>query len=108
MLNNSIIENLYQKYLTELTTIRNKMVEDHKNGQPQFDDIEAELTILLILELKPKNIIEFSPCTGWSTSIILNTLELNNNNATLSSYDILDNCFKFIKNKKYENVKWNF
>tara|TARA_B000000477_G_C6062848_1_gene215234 strand:- start:437 stop:1072 length:636 start_codon:yes stop_codon:yes gene_type:complete len=81
---------------------------NHKFGAPQYDDIEAELTILFLLHSKPKNMIEFSPCTGWSTSFILDTLSLNDNNSILSSYDILDRCSAFIKWFNRKNVEWKF
>jgi hypothetical protein len=108
MLNNDFIKFLYNKYKNELITIREKMKHNHHIGVPQFDDIEAELTVLLLLYNKPKNVIEFSPYTGWSTSIILDTLELNNNGAFLKSYDIVDRCSNFIKSLNHKNVEWNF
>ena len=44
---------------------------------PQFDDVEAEITYLLIREFRPKNVVEISPCGGWSTSWILTALKDN-------------------------------
>ena len=107
-MNNTFVKELYNTHKDSLLKIRNKMKINHTFGSPQYDDIEAELTILFILHYKPKNIIEFSPCTGWSTSIILDTLELINNNSRLSSYDIVDRCSTFIKSLNNKNVEWNF
>ena len=98
---------MYRKYKKQLSIIRSKMKTNHNYGEPQFDDIEAELTALFLLYLKPKNVIEFSPCTGWSTSIILDTLEINNNNSKLTSYDLLDKCSKFVRKLNHKNVTWD-
>lgn len=107
-MNNNFIKKLYNTHKNTLFKIRDKMKINHNFGNPQYDDIEAELTILFILHYKPKNIIEFSPCTGWSTSIILDSLEENNSNSKLISYDIVDKCSKFIKNLNHKNVEWVF
>jgi hypothetical protein len=108
-LNNDFIKKLYNKYLNEIKIIRNNMQKNYYYGRPAYDDIEAEITSLFILHFKPKHIIEFSPSTGWSTSIMLNALELNNNSSVLSSYDIEDRgCKPFIDSLNYKNVKWNF
>ena len=85
------------------------MAYAHKSHHTyQYDDIEAELTFLFLLHIKPKNIIEFSPFCGYSTSIILDALTINNNNATLSSFDIIDNCSTMINRLNYDKAKWNF
>ena len=106
-MNNMFVKTLYDTHKDSLLKIRNKMKINHTFGQPQYDDIEAELTTLFILHYKPKHIIEFSPCTGWSTSIILDTLEMLNNNSRMSSYDIEDRCSTFIKALNHKNVEWN-
>ena len=108
MISTEYISNLYKKYKNELCIQKNNMRNIYSNYKNfillQFDDIEAEITILFLLELKPKNVVEFSPCGGWSTSIILNTLSYNNNNANLKSYDIQDKCQKFIEHLNIKNV----
>lgn len=107
-MNNIFVKELYNTHRDSLFELRKKMKINHKFGTPQYDDIEAELTILFILHYKPKHIIEFSPCTGWSTSIMLDTLNKLNNNSKLYSYDIIDRCSNFIKGLKHKNVEWNF
>jgi predicted O-methyltransferase YrrM len=57
--------------------------------RPQLDDIEAEVTYLLIREFRPKTIVEIAPSGGWSTSWILRALK-DNNYGTLYSYDYKD------------------
>jgi hypothetical protein len=65
---------------------------------PQLDDIEAEITYLLIRETKPQNIVEFSPCGGWSSMWILHALK-DNGSGTLHSYDLIDDSIKIIPQK---------
>lgn len=62
---------------------------------PRFDDIEAEITYLLIREFKPQTVVEISPADGWSTSWILNALK-DNGSGKLYSYDLVDNATKNI------------
>src|SRR5450759_2726179 len=56
---------------------------------PHFDDIEAEITYLLIRASRPKTLVEISPFGGWSTSWILNAIR-DNDYGTLYSYDLVD------------------
>jgi predicted O-methyltransferase YrrM len=73
---------------------------------PQFDDIEAEITYLLVREFKPKNIVEISPCGGWSTSWLLNAIK-NNKFGELYSYDIVDDSTKTLPEDLTEK-RWHF
>ena len=57
--------------------------------RPQLDDIEAEVTYLLIRESRPSTVVEISPSGGWSTSWILQALK-DNDYGTLYSYDYND------------------
>jgi len=108
-INTDFIKILYPKYIDNIKLIRKQMMNrmSSKSMSPQFDDTESEITALLMLHFKPKNVIEFSPYTGWSTNIILDTLNINNNNAHLSSYDIHDKCLQNVK-KIPQNVNWKF
>jgi len=60
---------------------------------PHFDDIEAEITYLLIRAFRPKTLVKISPLGGWSTSWILNAIR-DNNYGTLYSYDLVDDSLK--------------
>lgn len=83
---------LYKKYNDELieleNTVRGFLTPEFK---PQFSDIEAELTYMLLREVKPDNVVEFSPCHGYSTVWILLALR-KNNKGLLHSFDIINNC----------------
>jgi hypothetical protein len=89
------LEKLYTTpdYITKLNEIKARMIQVRDVSFPQYDDIEAEIVCLILMELRPKNICEFSPCRGWSTMYMLNTLVLTNNHESkVSSYDIVDTC----------------
>lgn len=73
---------------------------------PQLDDIEAEITYLLIRELKPNTVVEISPCGGWSTSWILRALN-DNEYGELFSYDLIDDSTKTIT-AEISKERWHF
>jgi len=54
----------------------------------QFDDLNAELTYLLLRAERPEVVVEISPCGGWSTSWILNALR-DNGCGHLTSFDVI-------------------
>jgi len=76
------------------------------NINPQMDDIEAEVTYLLIREFKPKTIVEISPCGGYSTTWILNALK-DNGVGRLYSYDIVDDSTKVVP-MELAKGRWTF
>lgn len=90
----NLLNELYSndEYIRNLNEIKNKMRKIHSITTPQFDDIEAEIVCLLIMHTKPKLIHEFSPCGGWSSLYMLNTLEFISDNSKLVSFDIVDKC----------------
>jgi len=55
----------------------------------QLDDIACEITYLLIRDERPQNVVEISPCGGWSSSWILNALH-DNGCGHLTSFDLID------------------
>jgi hypothetical protein len=104
------VESLYHTYLRELLTIRNIMKNNKTvlSLMPQFDDVESEITCLLILDSKPHNIIEFSPCAGWSTLYMLNALQLCGSGGRIESYDIEDKCTENIAKFSELHKQWKF
>ena len=94
------------EYVTNLNIIKSRMRKVHSYTSPQFDDIEAEIVCLLIMYSKPKKIYEFSPCGGWSSLYMLNTLDILNLDSKLVSFDLVDKCTENIKlftvNSKFE------
>jgi predicted O-methyltransferase YrrM len=53
-----------------------------------LDDESAETTYLLIRDARPTEVVEISPCDGWSTHWILRALADNGQPARLTSYDL--------------------
>lgn len=105
----NLLTTLYSntEYVTNLNVIKSRMRRVHSFTCPQFDDIEAEIVCLLIMHSKPKKIYEFSPCGGWSSLYMLNTLDIMNlDNSKLVSFDLVDKCTENIKvftvNNKFE------
>lgn len=74
---------------------------------PMLDDLEAEITYLLIREHKPNLIVEMSPNTGWSTTWILSALRDNGGAGQLWSYDLHDISTKFVP-KSLAEERWKF
>jgi len=74
---------------------------------PMLDDLEAEITYMLIRERTPKIVIEMSPNTGWSTTWILSALRDNGQKGQLWSYDLHDASVKLVPPKLSEN-RWHF
>ncbi|MEW6606570.1 MAG: class I SAM-dependent methyltransferase [bacterium] len=73
---------------------------------PQLDDVEAEITYLLIREFRPETVVEISPCGGWSTSWILNAIK-DNDFGKLYSYDIVNYSTKLVPSDLSKN-RWVF
>jgi predicted O-methyltransferase YrrM len=57
--------------------------------QPRFDDIEAEVTYLLVRRFRPAVVLEVAPYYGWSTTWLLQALR-DNGSGLLYSYDLVD------------------
>ena len=107
MINNELIIELYKLNIKNLISLRENMFKMNKLHRCLLCDIEAEITFLLILYFKPKNIIEFSPFNGYSTNIILQAMSINNNNSNLNSYDLVNNSINNVIVPKNTNWKLN-
>ena len=85
---------LYTKYAGELRTAREEQRAFRQTRSAEFraqlDDVEAEITYLLIREYAPRNVVEIGTFHGWSTSWILRALR-DNGAGRLWSFDIVDN-----------------
>jgi predicted O-methyltransferase YrrM len=57
--------------------------------KPQFDDIEAEISYLLVRAFRPASVVEIAPDRGWSTTWLLAALR-DNGAGHLYSYDVFD------------------
>lgn len=84
---------LYQKYSDDLRTVR-KEQRELRTTRPgmriQLDDLEAEITYLLIREERPATVVEVGSLHGWSTTWILRALR-DNRAGALVTHDLIDN-----------------
>ncbi|MBB6121618.1 class I SAM-dependent methyltransferase [Nocardiopsis algeriensis] len=89
-----LIGSLYREYRDPLAEVRDaqRAFLDGMRGRmtPQLDDIEAEITYLLLRETRPETVMELGTFHGWSTTWILSALR-DNGKGTLHSFDIVDN-----------------
>lgn len=56
---------------------------------PQLDDLEAEITYLLLRDARPEHVMELGTFHGWSTTWILSALR-DNGSGHLHSFDRVD------------------
>jgi predicted O-methyltransferase YrrM len=116
---------LYRRFAGDLIAVRRRQYWFHRRHEnpivrrlrklrlrrhmlfPALDDIEAEITYLLIRARRPRVVLEMSPNAGWSTSWILHALRDNGNGGQLWSYDLHDTCTKFVP-AYLASGRWHF
>src|SRR5919106_72980 len=74
--------------------------------RPKFDDIEAEITYLLLRAVRPNAVVEIAPYYGWSTTWILQALR-DNGSGRLYSYDLVDYALRTVP-RGLSNGRWTF
>ncbi|MQA83759.1 MAG: class I SAM-dependent methyltransferase [Streptosporangiales bacterium] len=83
----------YEEHADALRGVRKEQQELHDDGwqcgQAQLDDIEAEITYLLLRDYRPETLVEIGSLYGWSTSWILRALR-DNGHGSLYTYDVVD------------------
>jgi predicted O-methyltransferase YrrM len=108
------ILDLYRRYLSDLKAVRRQQFWFHRRHDnplvrrlrkwrvrrymlfPALDDLEAEITYLLIRDQRPKVVMEVSPNAGWSSTWILSALRDNADGGQLWSYDLHDTSTRFV------------
>lgn len=109
-LNLEYIIELYEKYRDDLENVRDDQRAFHQaKGSaitPQLDDLEAEITYLLLREHQPRNVIEIGTFYGWSTTWILSALR-DNGHGRLISFDIVDHVLTHVPPALAKN-RWTF
>jgi predicted O-methyltransferase YrrM len=71
-----------------------------------LDDIEAEITYLLLRELRPAAVVEIGTFHGWSTTWILRALRANDT-GHLYSYDLVDHAVRSVP-EDLSADRWTF
>jgi predicted O-methyltransferase YrrM len=74
--------------------------------KPQFDDIEAEVTYLLVRAFRPASVVEIAPDRGWSTTWLLTALR-DNGAGQLHSFDVFDYCTRAVP-RDLADGRWTF
>jgi predicted O-methyltransferase YrrM len=74
--------------------------------KPQLDDIESEITYLLIRAARPAVVVEIAPDRGWSTTWLLAGLR-DNGAGHLYSYDVFDHATKVVP-RDLSDGRWTF
>ncbi|KOU56667.1 methyltransferase [Streptomyces sp. MMG1533] len=86
------ISSLYRTYADDLDRVREKqrkLLAPPTSMKAQLDDIEAEITYLLLRDTRPETVVEIGTFHGWSTIWILHALR-DNGTGHLYSYDMVD------------------
>ena len=71
---------LYRTYAHDLDRVREqqrKLLAPPTSLKAQLDDLEAEITYLLLREARPETVVEIGTFHGWSTTWILQALRDN-------------------------------
>lgn len=104
------VSGLYAKYQDDLRVVRDaqrKFLRDRgKSMKAQLDDYEAEMTYLLLRDLRPEVVVEVGTFYGWSTMWILSALR-DNGTGHLHSFDIVDNVVRNVP-AELSADRWTF
>ncbi len=104
------VSELYREYAGELAAV-GKAQRDYTESMtgtmtPQLDDLEAEITYLLLRATKPDAVVELGTFHGWSTTWILSALR-DNGSGRLHSFDLIDNVVRNVPQELAED-RWTF
>ncbi|MFV2196440.1 class I SAM-dependent methyltransferase [Nocardiopsis sp. LOL_012] len=104
------ILDLYRTHRDDLARLRQAQRHHHRTADPamtpQLDDIEAEITYLLIRHHTPRNVVEIGTYYGWSTTWILAALR-DNGTGHLHSFDIVDHAPRHVPHD-LAATRWTF
>lgn len=104
-----LINQLYEKYADDLRIAQKEqraIRENDRSMKAQLDDIEAEITYLLIRKHRPATVVEIGCLHGWSTTWILRALR-DNEHGHLHSYDIRPDAAGHVP-VELSDTRWTF
>jgi predicted O-methyltransferase YrrM len=106
----ALVRDLYREFAGDLAEVGKAQREFAEAGRgtmtPQLDDLEAEITYLLLRATRPAAVAEIGTFHGWSTSWILRALR-DNGTGHLYSFDIVDNALRNVPRELAEG-RWTF
>ncbi|WP_226367955.1 class I SAM-dependent methyltransferase [Pseudonocardia sp. ICBG162] len=99
---------LYRTHADDLATVIDGQRELLAAGTiiPQLDDVEAELTYLLLRHHRPSQVVEVGTYYGWSTTWILSALR-DNGSGHLQSFDLVDHVCGTVP-EELSTGRWTF
>jgi predicted O-methyltransferase YrrM len=104
------VSDLYREYAGDLAAVgeAQRRFARSRTGTmtPQLDDLEAEITYLLLRATKPATVVELGTFHGWSTSWILSALR-DNGSGQLYSFDLIDNVVRNVP-AELADSRWTF
>lgn len=124
MITTDYIISLYRRYADDLAAVRRQQRRFHRRHDnvvvrrlrklrlrrymlfPALDDLEAEITYLLLREKRPRVVVEISPNAGWSTTWVLSALR-DNGQGALWSFDLHDTSTHFVP-RALGRDRWHF
>ncbi|GIF11357.1 putative O-methyltransferase YrrM [Actinoplanes teichomyceticus] len=103
------VSDLYRRYRDDLDAVRTEQRELRATCpgmRTQLDDLEAEITYLLIRQERPATVVEIGSLHGWSTTWILRALR-DNRAGALITHDLIDNARRNVPAELAEG-RWTF
>ncbi len=99
---------LYRTHADDLAMVIDRQRELLADGTitPQLDDVEAELTYLLLRHHRPSQVVEVGTYYGWSTTWILSALR-DNGSGHLQSFDLVDHVCGTVP-EELSTGRWTF
>lgn len=101
---------LYEQYADDLKRVgeyqRAVTLAGNRRMVPQLDDLEAEITYLLIREARPRVVVELGSLHGWSTTWLLHGLR-DNGTGSLHSFDLVRNAESNVP-RELSGGRWEF
>jgi predicted O-methyltransferase YrrM len=98
------VRELYREFAEDLAAVGD--AQRRLDVKAQLDDLEAEITYLLLRATRPEVVVELGALHGWSTSWILSALR-DNGSGRLVSFDLVDNAVRNVPAELAEG-RWTF
>lgn len=98
MIDLALVSELYRTHAADLQRVvgeQRAFLAATPSVVPQLDDVEAEITYLLLRHVRPAHVVELGTFHGWSTTWILRALA-DNGTGALHSFDRVDHVVRSV------------
>ncbi|MEV1293882.1 class I SAM-dependent methyltransferase [Pseudonocardia sp. NPDC049635] len=105
----AFLSGLYRRYADDLAAViaqQRAFLDTSPTVVPQLDDVEAELTYLLLRHHRPAHVVEIGTHHGWSTTWMLSALR-DNGHGHLHSFDLVDHVRRSVP-PELARDRWTF